>query len=363
MTRKLGNKKLEKGIYLNGGYVYVRLQHNGQPIREYIGPESEEGIIDKAHIKLHALRDEIRCGKLNLEQRAKKLTLKDACQLYWDVEASKLKSPKLPKQSIEYFKTVFQPLKTVDTFTYLDTQALREFLASKGMSGSSINRHHTVWTRLFNFLRDMRKTKQIKNYTLPEDNPGKGVRSCPGSCKVNEGQYVRTTVISPEELDKFCAGASERVKKACYGAVLTMLRKKDLKGLVKTISIDGSGERLRGVQAKTGRMFDIPVDENTKALIESGSGSQPFDFSNFRKEFEKAREIFMKNGGRYFQFRDLRRTGASDLLMAGFDLRTIQKRLGHASLQMTEKYLQPTEQAATDAAKELSKRYLKVAGQ
>lgn len=54
---------------------------------------------------------------------------------------------------------------------------------------------------------------------------------------------------------------------------------------------------------------------------------------------------------------DLRRTGATQMLLDGIDLRTIQRYLGHTTLVMTERYVQPPVQHMVTAAETLEKRF------
>jgi hypothetical protein len=61
-----------------------------------------------------------------------------------------------------------------------------------------------------------------------------------------------------------------------------------------------------------------------------------FDFTNFRKRWDAAVELV---GLEDFQFRDLRRTGATWLYNKGMKLKAISKYLGHATIAMTERYI------------------------
>ncbi len=66
---------------------------------------------------------------------------------------------------------------------------------------------------------------------------------------------------------------------------------------------------------------------------EAGVGERPKDASGFLKEIACDRA-----GIQDFTFHDLRHTFASHLVMAGEDIASVSKLLGHASIHMTMKY-------------------------
>lgn len=58
-------------------------------------------------------------------------------------------------------------------------------------------------------------------------------------------------------------------------------------------------------------------------------------FTEFKRSFATA---LKKSGIRDFRFHDLRHTFASQLIMRGADLKTVQELLGHRTLAMTLRY-------------------------
>ena len=62
-----------------------------------------------------------------------------------------------------------------------------------------------------------------------------------------------------------------------------------------------------------------------------------------------------------FRFHDLRHTAASQMVMAGVDLRTVGHILGHRTPQMTLRYAHLSDQHLTDAAARLHHRLTVVA--
>jgi len=71
-----------------------------------------------------------------------------------------------------------------------------------------------------------------------------------------------------------------------------------------------------------------------------------------RTAFENACE---RTGIKNLRFHDLRHTFATRLVLAGVDLATVSKLLGHSSIQMTMRYAHPTPEALKNAVSKLNK--------
>jgi len=327
MVRKFKNKTLPKGILIARGYVWVRVFSNGRPIQKCIGPLSTPRILDLAIAKLNHYREQLRLGKLSLEEKSQRLTFEQAADIYWDLHASKKDSHKSFKVILKSLKNFFEK-KYIDALTYVDVQNYRR-QREKTLKASTVNRDHTVITHLFNKLKEWKRLRVIKNIKLPDENPGSLVR------KVNEKQFSRKRVVTPDEFDKFMQHAPMEVKRICLGALHTTLRLKDLRLLTRN-NVNEATNQLEGTQAKTRKPYAIPINGAIRQLIDTAAGRSIFDFTNFRKQFEAART---QSSLTDFEFRDLRRTGARTMLKKGVDIATVSSYLGHTSLVMTENYV------------------------
>ena len=336
VARKFKNKNLPRGILVDRGYVFVRIFPNGRKFQKCIGPLSSPGIIDLAIAKLNEYREQIRTNRFGLDEHCQRITIEQACKLYWDLHGSKRETASDYDRTLRRVKA-FWAGRYVDTITYLDVENFRAWRSKMSWKGkmvgpASVNRDHTIITALFNKLREWKRIKAIADILLPADNPGAGVK------RPSEKAFTRRRVLSIEEFERLIHQATLRVRRICLGALNTTLRLKDLKLMTKA-NVVLVNNQLEGEQAKTNKPYAIPINSVMAKLIETAEREHIFDFSNFRKEFDAAVKAANIKG---FQFRDLRRTGATIMLKKGMDIATVSKVLGHASIQMTERYLHTT---------------------
>ncbi len=247
--------------------------------------------------------------------------------------------------------TAFLKGRYLETINQVDVTNYRKSRELDGLKGSAVNREHSVITRMFNAFREWRGLGTVGSYNfsnikLPTENPGELVH------KIDERQFTRTLVLTPMEFFKFCDYAHPRVRVVVILAVLTLLRKKNLQFLNKA-NFNESLRQLQLTQSKTGVPITIPASQTVSVIIEESKLDCVCDFTNFDRLFRRARV----ESGVYFWMTDLRRTGATQMLLDGIDLRTIQRYLGHTTLVMTERYLQPPVQHMTEAANKVEKRF------
>ncbi len=105
---------------------------------------------------------------------------------------------------------------------------------------------------------------------------------------------------------------------------------------------------VRGVTTKTGKVRHIPLNTTAKAILQEWKGLRSPDPSSFvfpgknghrMKQIHGSWSRLMDQAGiDEFRVHDMRHDFASTLVMKGVDLYTVQKLMGHASVQMTERY-------------------------
>jgi integrase len=91
-------------------------------------------------------------------------------------------------------------------------------------------------------------------------------------------------------------------------------------------------------------------------LVFTSPDGQPIDYSNWRRRvwLPAVEAAGLAGAG----FHDLRRTNATQLVVAGVDVKTVQTRLGHADPRLTlAVYAQAVRDADRDAAARLDERF------
>lgn len=286
--------------------------------------------------------------QLNLFSAFEQLLITDALAIFHDIEG-KLKSPSYKSQ----YKPVidFFPNRYIHTFTDIDIKNYRQHRELDGMMYSTVNREHSMITRMFNAFKKWKGIGVVSGYNfsklqLPPENPGQLVR------KPDESPLARTLVLTPMEFFRYCDFAHPNIRVIVILAVLTLLRRKNLEILHKD-NFNAALKQIQVIQSKTKIPVAIPATQTVSLIINESKYDVICDFTNFRKLHERAR----RESGVYFWMTDLRRTGATQMLLDGIDLRTIQKYLGQTTLVMTERYLQPPAQHLIDAAHKVETRF------
>lgn len=356
MNRKWRNRALERGVLIDRRhYVYVRMKRQGIERKELIGRTTDVDVIDKANFRAQALRYSRWTHPAGFEGRRQRLLVDDAADLFMRMHGEKRSSQKGIKQFRRYvrlIKTVWSG-RYVDVLTGDDMRDYRDHRLKEGVSESTVNREQTAIVTMFNRLQEWRRTGQIpRAVLLPETNPGRGAR------KVNEDRFVRGRLLSDAEFQNLWASADQRLRCIILAEMNLPLRLSDLKALSKK-NINYKMSQFRGVQAKTGQEYALPINARVWELIRTAPGDQILDFSGFERRWKRA----VKRAGLHaksenpIQFRDLRRTAATTLHESGVSLKTISAMLGHRAVTTTIRYLGLKDENLVQAGEVLASKY------
>jgi integrase len=285
--------------------------------------------------------------------RIERLTVREAEPIYQQLEGRFLKGHYQREYLLNFAASPYGPLpledvSTVDIKTYLAGRKIE----NPNLKGSSINRERGRIMRLFSAFYEWRRSGRVAGYDfsalrLPLENPCKGIP------RTDETQFRRNVVIEPEDFQKFLDYAHPETRKIAVLALLTLLRRRDIELLSKD-AWNRALDCLSGTQAKTGRPFNVPVTVTVKLLFAKGEQAHVVDFTGHRKRWQRA----CRESGVYFQLRDLRRTGATHLLLEGIDIVTVQRYLGHSKIGMTMAYLNPPAPLAKEAGRALEQKFV-----
>ena len=349
---KWRNRILERGVVIDKarGYVYVRFKRRGLVRKELIGRTTEADVIDRANFRAQQVRNRRRTEGDGFEPRRARLLMEDAADLFLSLHGQKRQSAKGVKQFVRYVRLIKEAWRGryADTMTSDDVRDYRERRRTEGVAESTINREQTAIITLFNKLVEWRRVGQIpRNILLPDSNPGRGVT------KVNEDRFIRERLLTDAEYQNLWACADQRLRRIILAEMNLPLRLEDLKRLTKK-NVNYKLGRFKGVQAKTGREYSLPINELLWDLIRTASDDNILDFTGFERRW---RRTVKRAGLKGLQFRDLRRTAATALHDAGVGLKTISAMLGHGAITTTIRYLGLKEENLREAGALLASRY------
>lgn len=351
--QKWRNRILERGVVIDKArsYVYVRFKRQGLVRKELIGRTTEPDVIDRANFRAQQVRQRRRADGEGFEPRRARLLMEDAADLFLKLHAEKRQSAKGIKQFVRYVRLIKEAWsgRYVDTMTGDDMRDYRDDRRKAGVAESTINREQTAIITMFNRLAEWRRVGQIpRNILLPDGNPGRGVK------KVNEDRFIRERLLTDDEYQNLWACADQRTRRIILAEMSLPLRLEDLKQLSKK-QINYKLGRLKGVQAKTGKEYSLPINEVMWDLINTAPGHDKIlDFTGFERRWQR---IVKRAGLKGLQFRDLRRTAATTLHDGGTKLKTISAMLGHGAVTTTIRYLGLKDENLKEAGDLLAGKY------
>ena len=154
-------------------------------------------------------------------------------------------------------------------------------------------------------------------------------------------------VVTVDEFNRVHGEASELLKHILIMAYCTGMRRSEILNL-KWKNVDLPEGYIRVEDTKNGEPRNIPINRQLIETLETVkyNTSSEYVFSHgaepvrcFKTAFDNA---VKRSGVERFTFHDLRHTFASNLVMNGVDLATVQELLGHKSIVMTKRYSHPT---------------------
>ncbi len=163
-----------------------------------------------------------------------------------------------------------------------------------------------------------------------------------------KGEIKRLRFLSQDEIQKLLANCGPHLYPIVFTALNTGMRKSEILNL-QWDNVDLTHELILLEKTKNGERREIPINKALKSLFQKLFINRRLDtdyvFVNpktakpFTKDLKRSFQTACKKAGiRDFRFHDLRHTFASQLVMQGVNLKTVQELLGHKDLKMTLRY-------------------------
>ena len=347
---------MAEGIYerrTKGGGItyYIRYEHQGKDVKEKIGKKSQGITLEIAKKALKSRIGDIVQGKFKLEQIQKPIPFSVLREQYEEWARANWRDYSNGKTHIKsiggYFKN--KPLSEITPWHIEKWKAERH----KGVEASTVNRHITVLKHMF---------KKAVEWKLNRENPT-------ATLKRLEENEPPTRYLTEEEFEPLLTACKEQEDQPWLHplvvlAIHTGMRQGELRGL-RWENVDLNRRVITLRMRKKLRFKTIPIDDTAMQILEDLNGKRlgenvvmydwgvPIKKSYVGHCFRNACEQAGITG---FRFHDLRHTFASQLTLAGVDLLTVSRLLGHKTTIMSQRYTHLSLEHKADAVAKLDSR-------
>lgn len=317
-------------IYLKKGKYFIDYICEGRRKRESIGPSRKQ-----AELVLKKRKIEVAEGKYLDVKKKNTTTFDDFARTYRELHSKVNHRPSVARRNAIILKN----LSTMFSGKYLSEitpQLIERYKSTriKDVSPATVNRELACLKCMFN------KAIAWNEY---DDNPVRKV-------KLLKENNKRIRYLEKEEIKNLLDACIPHLKPIVTVALYTGMRRSEIFGL-KWQNIDFKNDVIYLLDTKNGERREVMMNETVKMTLvavpkhpESAhvfcrANGQPY--TDVKKSFHTS---LKKCGIISFRFHDLRHTFASQLVMNGVDLKTVQELLGHKSIEMTMRYahLSPT---------------------
>ncbi|MGC8555077.1 MAG: tyrosine-type recombinase/integrase [Candidatus Acidulodesulfobacterium sp.] len=338
------------GIYRQGNIFWVSKCINGIQYRK--SAETSSKMEAKAFFEswISELKDQVKNGKPIIKQEPKKeITFSELSVKYLEFANGRLKSYDRLRSFINTLNKYFSKKRLTD-FTVLDIENMQSDIIKQVLSVAYANRLTAVLKRMF--------TKALE-WELVNDDIIRTVKKV----KLLKGEIKRLRYLSDDESERLISNCNNDIKPIVITALNTGMRKSeilhltwdriDLKNRVILLDITKNGERR-----------EIPINDTLFDTLSGIVRNLKIDYVFYNPDTLKPYYDIKKSFARAlnkshiidFRFHDLRHTFASSLVMNGIDLATIQKLLGHKTINMTLRYAHLSNVHLKDAVNTLNKK-------
>ncbi|MEE4601199.1 MAG: tyrosine-type recombinase/integrase [Desulfobacteraceae bacterium] len=307
-------------------FYWIDFYYKGVRYRE----SSESPRKRDAELLLAKRKYEVREGKFNPAPIAKEVTLSEFMPRYFEW-AKDHKKPSTIERNHQFLSHLIPKFGAV-AMSQISIRATDDYkkvrLAEKA-SNATINRERSFLKAILN--------RAVK-WEVIDRNPIQSMESLPE-------QHLFNRYLSVDETLALIGSCEAHLRPMIVTAVYTGLRWGNVRRL-RWDEVDAGNSIIILITSKTSELV-YPLPDPVKAeILQIPQNGSPYVFvnpetgkpwANLRTAFDKAKN---KAGiARPFRFHDLRHSFASNLVMAGQDLKTVQELLGHRCITTTLRYV------------------------
>ena len=327
-------------VYKKGNKWYIDYYVDGRRRRECIGPSKRQ-----AELVLKKRKVEIAENKFLNIRRFDRIRFKEMSFEYLEIHAKPNKRSYSRDQTIIKHLDEFFEDKYLHEITAVDIEKYKLYRLRQ-VSKSTVNRELACLKHIFKKANEWGKTDQ---------NPSEKIRRF-------KTVPPRIRYLETEEIEALCNACPSYLKPIILTAVNTGMRKAKLLNL-EWKDLDFHNKLIYLSNTKGAEKREIPMNNLVYTTLLS------------TRKKPNSRYVFCHKNGRPYRdvrasldkaarkariervrFHDLRHTFASQLVMAGIDLKTIQELLGHKTIEMTLRYAHLSPDHKRAAVEVLGKR-------
>lgn len=337
---------MAKGIYermgKNGDVTYyIRYQVDGVDIKERVGRKSRGCTKEMAKEALRARQGEVIQGKFSLSRVRKPIPFSQLATRFHEYAKVNWRAYEENKNVITYAEREFGDLPLPELVSWRIEQ-WKSKLRQNHKPGTVNVYLATLKNMLFRAVE----------WGLLKSNPASSVKAI----KLGDQRARYLTLDEVKRLLEACGDCSW-LRSYVILALNTGLRRSEMLSLGRNQNIDLERGIIVIRQQKTQRIKTIPLNDSArKAILDQSESSLtddrlfPVSNSALSIAFEEALKRAKITD---FRVHDLRHSFASHLLMAGSDLATVSRLMGHTNLAMTMRYAHLSQRHEADAVAKL----------
>ncbi|MEN2985988.1 MAG: site-specific integrase [Thermodesulfovibrionaceae bacterium] len=343
------------GLYKRGNVWWASVTHNGKQYRFSCKTKNRtEAQAIYAKVLLELRKGNVRVEKKEPEKRKNSLTYAEYYQeqyLKWCKNRQAFYHT-MKKYALKVLPEWFKKMR-LDEIRTKEIEFVQNHLIDKGYSVATCNRYLSILKASFT---------KAEEWGLITEQQLKAIRKV----KPLKGEVSRLRFLADEEIQRLLSHCDKHLYPIVFTALNTGMRKGEILNL-KWDNVDLRTGFIYLDKTKNGYRREIPMNESLKALFRQLHSQRRLDtdyvfvnpqtgkrYTEFKRSFATA---LRKAQIRDFRFHDLRHTFASQLVMHGVDLKTVQELLGHRTLAMTLRYAHLSQAHKKEAVRLLDKNF------
>ncbi len=304
---------------------------------------SDKKLAEEIRQKIEVEDQRIKEG-LPLPEKIKPVSLEKFVEIYIADRVDRLapRTVQTDQQKLRLFIDYIGDRKTlVSSITRRDVERFREWRL-KSVAPGTVNISLTALRAAFQWAF-------VHSYT--EQNPFalKGLK-----IRIDK---VIPKALRPREIDAFLSAVDDKHKPIFDFFLMTGCRRSEIANLTWS-DVDFESKEIIFRRTKGKKDRAVPITLELAHLLHSIPRTDQHVFPYGPSWFSHLFRIYRRKAGLgdHLSLHSLRHTSATELLRSGVSIYTVQKLLGHSSINVTERYLHAIPEDLREAAEILSKR-------